>query len=100
MHQIVLLTAMTATSGLFGGGRHCKTGQCGAPMAYHQAYAPVSACQPGAPCGGSYAAPTPVPQAAPAPQAAYAPAPRAAFYPSFYAAPATPACAGGNCYRR
>ena len=30
MHQIVLMTALTMTSGLFGGGRtQCASGQCG-----------------------------------------------------------------------
>src|SRR3954454_13953473 len=48
MHQILLITAMTATSGLFGGGRHHAQAPCGrptmgysAPMYSHApAYAP------------------------------------------------------------
>jgi hypothetical protein len=107
MHQIVLLTALTATSGLFGGGRHCRTGQCGTPAPAYHAYAPVSTCQPGTACAGSYAAPmahrAPVYSApqAPAPQTAYAPAPQATtYYPSFYSAPAATSCATGNCPRR
>lgn len=80
MHQIVLLTAMTATSGLFGGGRHCPNGQCAqarwAPFAHQPrvvSYAPP--------------APTYVPQAVP--QAAY-------VYPT---TPAYP-CPNGTCPRR
>src|SRR5215468_10864181 len=111
MHQIVLLTALTATSGLFGGGRHCGMGRGGALMRGHHmtacapsygyqygAYQHGTPCgAPGTPCGASYAppmhaapqAPAPAPAApqAPAPQAAYAPATQAAFYPSFYAGP-------------
>jgi len=122
MHQIVLLTALTATSGLFGGGR-CAGGRCAT------AYTPTYACQPGTPCAGQayYAQPTAysAPQApaytapqAPAysapqapvaaPHAAVAPARiqapaapvQAAYYPSYYYPTTTQGCVGGNCYRR
>lgn len=111
MHQIVLLTAMTATTGLFGGGRHAKSGHCGhaargqnvvasascqAPMAYAT---PVSQCGTQLP----YSAPAyPAPTAqAPAPTPQVAPAPQAAYYSyNAYYYPTTPSCAGGNCYRR
>ena len=85
MHSIVLLTAMTATSGLFGGNRHHKA---------TRAYAPATTCQ-----SGRCAAPT-----AYAPAPVYAPAPRVAaaplIYRSNYSAAAAPACATGNCPRR
>lgn len=109
MHQIILLTALTATSGLFGGGRQqCGTSRCGRPTVGFSACAPqrqyvqpqYSACQPGTACGT--AAPAAYPTYA-APQAPYAapqapaPAPQAAVaYPSFYY-PAASNCAGGNC---
>lgn len=60
MHQIILLTALTATSGLFGGGRQqCGTSRCGRPTVGFSACAPqrqyaqpqYSACQPGTACG-------------------------------------------------
>jgi hypothetical protein len=112
MHQIVLLTAMTATTGLFGGGRsHCTTGRCG------QAAPVYSTCQPGTACanGGYYyaaprvaAAPTYAPgYAAPqAPRVAAAPvarpaAPATAYYPSYYyPTTATANCPNGTCYQR
>ena len=47
MHSILLITALTATTGLFGGGRNCGTGRCGSPMLGHQVAA-------SAPCGGGY----------------------------------------------
>jgi hypothetical protein len=126
MHQIIFLTALTATSGLFGGGRPCAGGRCGVPTqgyaAYAPSYAPSYGCQPGTACAApapqAYGcqpgtacavrapqAPVYAPQApAYAPTQAYAPAPavqapRAAFYPSSYY-PSAPACAGGACYRR
>ncbi len=68
MHQIILLTAMTATSGLFGGGRAtCASGTCGMTYAPAPAY---STCAPGTPCGGYV-------QQAPAPQQYYYPYPAA-----------------------
>jgi hypothetical protein len=99
MNAIVLFTAMTATSGLFGfgGGRTCATGTCGrgyvaAPSCYTYR-APASSYAP------AYAAPT---YAAPA--AAYsAPAPaapRVSYYQSNYAYPVTAGCPNGNCPRR
>lgn len=104
MHQIVLLTALTATSGLFGGGRasSCASGSCGMTYAPAPSYA---ACAPGTPCGGYAQAPAPQPQyyyyPAPAPQHHGAPqamAPRA-YYPSAYYYRPTGNCAGGTCYR-
>jgi hypothetical protein len=101
MHSILLLTAVTATSGLFGGARHCKTGQCGTSYARpaRVATAPAS-CQTGN-CGTSYA--PPVQAYAPAPRA-YAPAPQMTAAPAAYSSYYTPAvagsCATGNCPRR
>jgi hypothetical protein len=114
MHQIVLLTALTATSGLFGGRApaSCPGGQCGA--AYYPAPSAYSACAGGS-CGYTYAAPV-QPQyqypaqpqyqypaqpqyqypAAVAPQAAQAP--MFYSYNSYYYAPMSP-CAGGTCPR-
>ena len=91
MHSIVLLTAMTATTGLFGGHRQartaCQGGQCARPAAV--AYAPAT-CRTGN-CPTAYAAPV---QAA-----AYAPAAPAMTYRSAYYPPAAN-CATGNCPRR
>ena len=91
MHSIVLLTAMTATTGLFGGHRQartagCQTGQCARPAAV--AYAPAT-CRTGN-CPTAYAAPAP---------AAYAPAAPAVTYQSAYYPPAA-SCATGTCPRR
>ena len=104
MHSIVLLTAMTATTGLFGGHRQARTagcagGQCARPAAVAHTppmYAPASGCSTG--------------QCAPAPRA-YAPAPahatyaqapamtyRSAYYPPASNAPSS--CATGNCSGR
>jgi len=127
MHQLVILTALTATSGLFGGHGH---GGCGRPRLLSWC-APKTACA--SPCGPTYhhayaptcatcptAAPAPAPAAAPAPQAAPAPppppappapttqvapaAPRVAraayYYPAYYRYPATQTCPNGNCPRR
>ncbi len=73
MHQIVLITALSATTGLFGGGKHCGKGHHG-----HKAVA--ASCYSASPCGATYASPyaAPVasmpsypatPQAVPAPMA-------------------------------
>ena len=122
MHQLVILTALTATSGLFGGGGHCQTGQCARP-AWSGYAAPryvVSGCSQGY-VGGC----APVAVAAPAAHApatlpllrrsmATAPAPapapvyrapvmqaRTYSYPSFYySAAATGTCPNGDCPRR
>ena len=88
MHQIVLLTALTAASGLFGGGRHGSTGRWG----HSYTAAP---CSGQAPCNvaqypAAYA-PAPIP---------VAPVPRAAYYQSNYYAPAAAPCPTGNCPRR
>jgi hypothetical protein len=122
MHSIILLTTMTVTSGLFGGGRHCGTGHCGQPTWGQACVAPVSYSQPpyynyNQPCA-SCAAPTDAasayaaPQAAPAPQMAASPpsqaAPQAALAPqagyynaaAYYYYPAAPACPTGNCPSR
>src|SRR4051794_39164386 len=105
MHSIVLLTPVTATSGLFGGGRPRKTSSCGAAYARpaHVAYAQAPSCQTGG-CGTSYAPPAYAAAPAPAPMqapAAYAPAPQAAAapaaYSSYYFPTAATSCASGNC---
>jgi hypothetical protein len=107
MNPIILMTAMTATSGLFGGGRQCTTGQCGrAYAAPVRSYA--ATCQTGS-CGGYVAAPAPqyhrvaapAPQVATvaAPQAVAAPAPRYFTVQSYYYAPAS-TCPNGTCPRR
>lgn len=95
MHQIVLLTAMTATSGLFGGhhGRtnSCNGGSCARPAA--AAYAPAATCRSGN-CGtGSYA---------PAAHHAYGPqmAPARSNYRTSNYYPPASSCATGNCPRR
>lgn len=121
MHQIVLLTALSATTGLFGGGRH--HGGCGgayAAPAYTTCAPTVAYAAPKAHCGlrgfrrsASCGAPAPcaapVTYAAPAPCAAPAAcgsvayptvtaAPQAQPYAAHYYAPAT-TCAGGSCAR-
>jgi hypothetical protein len=102
MHQIVLLTALSATTGLFGGGRQCRTGYCGSSVTRPAYYAPVSTCRTGT-CPRTYAAaPVAAPQAAPAaapPQTAYAQPRRVASYYSYYY-PTQSTCPGGNCPRR
>ncbi len=111
MHSIVLLTALTATTGLFGGqgkakhcGRGAARGHCvSAPVAQYQ---PQSAC--GSACGSApmahYAPPVqmaPAPQMmAPSPYAVAAPQTAYTGYQSYYAPPAAPTCAGGSCARR
>jgi hypothetical protein len=114
VNQIVLLTALTAASGLFGGGRQCSTGNCGGSWTYAaptmaQVQAPLAAPLPTAYSSGyagyapgTYAYPAPAAYAppAPAPAAYYVPqAPRMAYAPSPYFYPA-PACATGSCPRR
>jgi hypothetical protein len=112
MHQIVLLTALTAMTGLFGGSRHCGTGTCYRP-AYRHAYtysAPYARCGRAYGTCGTYAAAPAAPYTAPmaaAPQAAQAPvAPtvqvaRRATYSTYnyYYAPQS-SCPNGQCYRR
>ena len=106
MHQLVLLTALSATSGLFGGGKHCDGGRAmvapaqsscssrATAPAYSYATAPAPAY--GAP---AYAPMAPAPTyAAPAPQAApqvQAMSPAPVSMTSYYYAPG--GCAGGNC---
>ena len=102
MHSIVLLTAMTATSGLFG-GHHGRANSCGAACGRpaRVAYAPVATCRTGN-CGTASYAPAahygyaPAPYAAP--QHVAAPAPTT-YMTSNYYAPAS-SCATGNCPRR
>lgn len=109
MHSIVLLTAMTATSGLFGGGRHhqatysyapaanCQSGRCGTVATY----APATTCQNGrCPAPAYTAAPVAAPVYAPAPRMAAAPAYNynAYYYPA--ATAAAPTCTTGTCPRR
>ena len=120
MNSLVLITAITATSGLFGGHKSsCGGGGCGrATMARHHTYAaPAPTCYTGS-CT-SYAAPTmqygapgmtaPAPQASPGMPAPPAPpksaaaapamAPATYYVQSYYYTPASP-CANGQCYRR
>ena len=56
MHQLVLITAMATTTGLFGGGKHCgKSSHCGRR-------AVASSCYSASPCGATtYAAPQAMP---------------------------------------
>lgn len=118
MHSIVLLTALSATTGLFGGGhgkaKHC--GRLGARGHCVSAPAPVSHYQPQPNCGTAPLAqypPTtpmgPAPQMMAPPMQAAAPhmqVPQTAYsgYQSYYAPPAyntpAPSCAGGTCARR
>ena len=116
MHSIVLLTAMTATTGLFGGHRQartasCSSGSCARPAAV--AYAPTSSCQTGQ-CGQpsgyayaqpayaptAYAQPTYAPTSYAPPAYAYAQAARPMTYNSYYYPPTQASCATGNCPRR
>jgi hypothetical protein len=114
VHQIVLLTALTAASGLFSGGRQCSTGTCGSPRTFAaptmaQVQAPLAAPLPPtyssgyagyAPAPYAYPAPAPYTRPAPSPAPYYVPqAPRMAYAPSPYFYPA-PACSTGSCPRR
>ena len=65
MHSIVFLTALTATTGLFGGARHCRTGQCGRPSAGYVYQQPVAPCQTAACQAPVVYAPAAAPQAVP-----------------------------------
>ena len=99
MYQLVLLTAMSATTGLFGGKR-CQSGPamvaparpacstCATAPAYPYGYGVTPASAPMAPAQGYYPAPQAVPQAQ-----AMAPAP--VSMTSYYYAPG--GCANGNC---
>lgn len=117
MHQLVILTALTATSGLFGGHGRGPKSHCGRPqMSRHAAsvYAPApcaptqmaSGCSQGygypAPVAAPAHAPAPAPYMAPPQAAPQAMAPQAMSYPSYYSAPSAmaPSCPGGNCARR
>ena len=99
MHQIVLLTAMTATSGLFG-GHHVKAKHSGAAYTRSACVAtvPATTCRTGT-CPTAYA---------PAPRYVYTSAPAAAprmaatapaYRTSYYYPPAS-TCATGTCPRR
>ncbi len=91
MQQIVIMTALTVTSGLFGGGRHHgASGHWGRTPAYA-----APACSGQAPCAASpqVYAPTPAP-------APVAPAPQAVYYQANYYAPAPAPCPTGTCPRR
>jgi hypothetical protein len=109
MPQIVLLTALTAASGLFGGGRQCTSGQCGASWGYPVAV-PAPAVAPMtysvSPYSHAYTYPAYAPMAyalpAPAaPPAVYA-APWVAYSPPTYSSQYVPAgyCPSGTCTRR
>jgi hypothetical protein len=93
MQTLVMLTAMTAATGLFGGGaRTCTSGNCGGQVAH---YAPAPARAHWAP---QYAAPV-----APAPatySSHYYPpaAPAQPMYNSYYNAPTAPAQPMYNSY--
>ena len=105
MHQLVLITALSATTGLFGGGRQCRTSHCGGFTARHAYAAPAAACRTGA-CPQAYAAaPAAAPQSAPVaaapPAATYQTAIRPAgrtVYSYYY--PAQSSCPNGQCQRR
>jgi hypothetical protein len=98
MHQLVILTALTASTGLFGGGKHHR-GSCGQVAGSCYASAPMTGCGTTGYSYPAYSAPVaPAPQAAPAPQTAPMVHPTAYTAPSYYYPPS--ACAGGNCYRR
>ncbi len=85
MHQLILITAMSATTGLFGGGKHCgKTHHARNAM-------PTTSCYSASPCGATaYGSPAPMPYGA-APMASYQASPQG--YPSAppKMAPAPPA---------
>jgi hypothetical protein len=98
MHQLVLLTAMSVTSGLFGGGG-CQTGFCGRPAASCGPMYVVTGCYQGYVCPSP--APAPIAAPAPAPQAAPAPAPQAApakTAPQAVPAPPAPAAPQAQAY--
>src|SRR6476620_10513546 len=80
MHQIVLLTAMTATTGLFGGGRQ------GVLTRYRAAYQPASVVAR----APMMVYPTVNPGYQVQPQAPAQVAPPAGYYQSHYSAPAAP----------
>src|SRR4051794_10917907 len=89
MHQLVLLTAMSVTSGLFGGGG-CHTGPRGGSAASCGPMYVVTGCYQGYACPSPPPAPiaAPAPAPASAPQAAPAkPAPQAVPAPPAPAAP-------------
>jgi hypothetical protein len=90
MHQIVLLTAMTATTGLFGGGRHCTSGRCSA--SYRPAPVVARTYVPRSP---AYTVQAPARAAAPV-----AVAPRTAYYQRYYSAPTAATCTSGSCPKR
>jgi hypothetical protein len=109
MNSILLLTAISATTGIFGGGRQqCTTGTCptayATPATYQAApngyYQGSQACATGS-CGTTYAA-------APAPQYHHAPAPahqavgRGGWLRGRRMSQVVPTanCANGTCYRR
>jgi hypothetical protein len=77
MHQLVLITALSATTGLFGGGKHCG-------KAHHGKKAFAASCYSASPCGGTYAAHQGMP--VPSSQGGYPTSPQA--YPTAPPAPA------------
>src|SRR5262245_22494353 len=85
MHQLALLVAMTATTGLFGGRQAtCSGGSCGGYYSYAPSYCQGGSCgtvaygQHAQSYASHYYAPAQQPAAAAAPVAAAAPAPAAA----------------------
>jgi hypothetical protein len=88
MYQLVLLTALTTTTGLFGGARTCSSGHCGSAAPAYYAPAPAySSC-----ANGSCGATAPAASYAPAPTPYYsAAAPAQPSYHSYYYPPAAPA---------
>jgi hypothetical protein len=124
MHQITLLVAVAATTGLFGrsGGQTCRGGSCGSVgYSYHHSYyQPTGYAYPGyhtpmayqpAPAPTTYAsgysgvtypqaaAAAPAQAPAPAPAYHYQAQPTGYYYPSYYYSAAS-SCANGSCYRR
>ena len=90
MNGLILLTAMSATGGLFGGGK------CAQPVYGARSHRAQSVCVGGR-CGTEVqSAPAPA-QYAPAP-VSYAPAAPTVSYQSYYSVGST--CASGTCPRR
>jgi hypothetical protein len=88
MHQLIIMVALTATAGPFGGRSTtyggCQGGSCATAVAYRPTYSrPATYTYP------SHYAPTPAPVAAP--QAAPAPAPAMTYYAPAPLAAAAPA---------
>ncbi len=82
MNSIILITAMSATTGLFG-GKHC-----GQPK--HHAKRAVSSCYSAAPCGATYTTPYASHQAMAAPSSQAYPSAPAKMTPPVNTVPPAP----------